>query len=83
MSRFQKPSDEELRWKLSPDQYAVTQHEATEPLVKIGPIPPGAELHGTITAISAPDLMLDGKTTVVTDDKTSIVRETSRFPSLR
>jgi hypothetical protein len=30
MSRFQKPSDEELRWKLSPDQYAVTQHEATE-----------------------------------------------------
>ena len=28
--KFQKPSDEELRKKLTPEQYRVTQHEATE-----------------------------------------------------
>src|ERR687885_294627 len=28
---FQKPSDEELRRKLTPIQYQVTQHEGTEP----------------------------------------------------
>jgi peptide-methionine (R)-S-oxide reductase len=28
--KFQKPSDEELRKKLTPEQYMVTQHEATE-----------------------------------------------------
>lgn len=27
---FEKPSDEELRKKLTPEQYRVTQHEATE-----------------------------------------------------
>ncbi len=27
---FQKPSDEELRKKLTPEQYKVTQHEGTE-----------------------------------------------------
>ena len=27
---FQKPSDEELKKKLTPEQYRVTQHEATE-----------------------------------------------------
>jgi methionine-R-sulfoxide reductase len=31
MKEFKKPSDEALRQKLSPEQYAVTQHEATEP----------------------------------------------------
>jgi methionine-R-sulfoxide reductase len=30
MKSFQKPSDEELRKRLTPDQYAVTQHEGTE-----------------------------------------------------
>ena len=30
MSTFQKPSDEELRKRLTPEQYAVTQHEGTE-----------------------------------------------------
>lgn len=30
MKTFIKPSDEELREKLTPQQYAVTQHEATE-----------------------------------------------------
>jgi peptide-methionine (R)-S-oxide reductase len=30
MSTFQKPSDEELRKRLSREQYDVTQHEATE-----------------------------------------------------
>ncbi len=29
-SRYQKPSDEELRKRLTPLQYKVTQHEATE-----------------------------------------------------
>jgi methionine-R-sulfoxide reductase len=29
-NKFQKPSDEELRRKLTPEQYRVTQHEATE-----------------------------------------------------
>ncbi len=29
--RYQKPSDEELRRKLTPEQYQVTQHEGTEP----------------------------------------------------
>ncbi len=29
-SKFQKPSDEELRKKLTPEQYRVTQHEGTE-----------------------------------------------------
>jgi methionine-R-sulfoxide reductase len=28
---FQKPNDEELRDRLTPEQYAVTQHEGTEP----------------------------------------------------
>jgi methionine-R-sulfoxide reductase len=28
--KFQKPSDEELRKRLTPEQYRVTQHEATE-----------------------------------------------------
>jgi len=28
---FQKPNDEELRKKLTPTQYQVTQHEGTEP----------------------------------------------------
>jgi methionine-R-sulfoxide reductase len=28
--KYQKPSDEELRKKLTPEQYRVTQHEATE-----------------------------------------------------
>jgi methionine-R-sulfoxide reductase len=28
--KFQKPSDEELKKKLTPEQYRVTQHEATE-----------------------------------------------------
>jgi methionine-R-sulfoxide reductase len=31
MSTFEKPSDEELRKRLSPEQYRVTQHEGTEP----------------------------------------------------
>jgi methionine-R-sulfoxide reductase len=31
MSDFQKPSDAELKSKLTPIQYEVTQHEATEP----------------------------------------------------
>jgi methionine-R-sulfoxide reductase len=30
MADYQKPSDAELRGKLSPEQYEVTQHEATE-----------------------------------------------------
>jgi peptide methionine sulfoxide reductase MsrB len=28
---FQKPNDDELRKKLTPTQYQVTQHEGTEP----------------------------------------------------
>ena len=31
MSSFKKPSDEDLKKRLTPDQYQVTQHEATEP----------------------------------------------------
>ena len=31
MKDFRKPSDAELRQKLTPEQYRVTQHEATEP----------------------------------------------------
>jgi methionine-R-sulfoxide reductase len=31
MSTFKKPTDAELRQKLTPTQYQVTQHEATEP----------------------------------------------------
>jgi methionine-R-sulfoxide reductase len=31
MSEFSKPSDEELRKRLTPQQYEVTQHEGTEP----------------------------------------------------
>ena len=31
MSEFVKPSDTELRQRLSPEQYQVTQHEGTEP----------------------------------------------------
>jgi peptide-methionine (R)-S-oxide reductase len=31
MSTFVKPPDAELRQRLSPEQYQVTQHEATEP----------------------------------------------------
>jgi methionine-R-sulfoxide reductase len=30
MSDYHKPSDNELRQKLSPEQYSVTQHEGTE-----------------------------------------------------
>lgn len=30
MTRFQKPSDGELRERLTPEQYRVTQHEGTE-----------------------------------------------------
>jgi methionine-R-sulfoxide reductase len=30
MADFRKPSDEELRGRLTPEQYDVTQHEATE-----------------------------------------------------
>jgi methionine-R-sulfoxide reductase len=30
-SRFEKPSDEVLRERLTPEQYEVTQHEGTEP----------------------------------------------------
>jgi methionine-R-sulfoxide reductase len=29
--QYQKPSDEELRKRLTPEQYNVTQHEGTEP----------------------------------------------------
>jgi len=31
MAAFQKPSDAELKKKLAPEQYRVTQHEGTEP----------------------------------------------------
>ena len=31
MTSFKKPSDEELKQRLTPQQYEVTQHEATEP----------------------------------------------------
>jgi methionine-R-sulfoxide reductase len=31
MSEFSKPSDAELRQRLTPEQYEVTQHEGTEP----------------------------------------------------
>ena len=31
MARYDKPSDEELRRRLTPLQYRVTQHEGTEP----------------------------------------------------
>jgi len=31
MAEFRKPSDAELKKKLSPEQYQVTQHEGTEP----------------------------------------------------
>src|SRR5512143_3103791 len=31
MPEFQKPSDAELRERLTPEQYQVTQHEGTEP----------------------------------------------------
>jgi methionine-R-sulfoxide reductase len=31
MSAFKKPSDDEIRQRLSPVQYQVTQHEGTEP----------------------------------------------------
>jgi len=31
MSDFTKPTDEELRQQLTPEQYQVTQHEGTEP----------------------------------------------------
>jgi methionine-R-sulfoxide reductase len=31
MKNYNKPSDEELRRKLTPRQYEVTQHDATEP----------------------------------------------------
>jgi len=30
MGEYRKPNDEELRGQLTPEQYAVTQHEATE-----------------------------------------------------
>src|SRR3954452_24033096 len=31
MAEFRKPADTELKEKLTPDQYRVTQHEGTEP----------------------------------------------------
>jgi methionine-R-sulfoxide reductase len=31
MTTFKKPSDQELRARLTPEQYQVTQHEGTEP----------------------------------------------------
>ena len=31
MASYEKPSDEELRRRLTPQQYQVTQHEGTEP----------------------------------------------------
>ena len=31
MTSFRKPSDEELKQRLTPQQYQVTQHEGTEP----------------------------------------------------
>ena len=31
MARYTKPTDDELRRKLTPQQYKVTQHEGTEP----------------------------------------------------
>ena len=31
MTSYRKPSDEELKKRLTPDQYQVTQHEGTEP----------------------------------------------------
>ena len=31
MTKYTKPSDEELKKRLTPDQYEVTQHEGTEP----------------------------------------------------
>jgi methionine-R-sulfoxide reductase len=31
MTQYTKPSDEELRARLTPEQYRVTQHEGTEP----------------------------------------------------
>jgi peptide-methionine (R)-S-oxide reductase len=31
MGEYQKPADEELRARLTPEQYKVTQHEGTEP----------------------------------------------------
>jgi methionine-R-sulfoxide reductase len=31
MKRYTKPSDQELRARLTPEQYKVTQHEGTEP----------------------------------------------------
>jgi peptide-methionine (R)-S-oxide reductase len=31
MTKYTKPSDAELRQKLTPEQYKVTQHEGTEP----------------------------------------------------
>ena len=31
MKTYQKPSDQELRQQLTPEQYVVTQHEGTEP----------------------------------------------------
>jgi methionine-R-sulfoxide reductase len=31
MTTFSKPSDDELKTKLTPEQYRVTQHEGTEP----------------------------------------------------
>lgn len=34
MASYTKPSDAELRQKLTPEQYAVTQHEGTEPAFK-------------------------------------------------
>ena len=36
MTGYEKPSDEELKRRLTPRQYEVTQHEGTEPFFEDG-----------------------------------------------